>query len=255
MDIKFGEAAKGLSHSPLGIFALFIFLIYAVISLIITFASSFTPNERLPLIYFLIIFPVLVLIIFSWLVSKHYRNLFGPGHFKNEENFIELQKMQVKAAASLAVASTQNTNVNPDINAIVDTVQNIRHGTINYQSNWKNKLLWVDDIPTNNTYAKEAFEAIGFRVTLAINTKEALSLLSRNKYAAIISDMGRKEGPREGYVLLDKIRETDNETPFFIYAGSKSEEHKREIKQHGGQGTTNNANELFDMVTRAVIEQ
>jgi hypothetical protein len=65
--------------------------------------------------------------------------------------------------------------------------------------------------------------------------------------------MGRREGPREGYVLLDRLRAHGDGTPLFFYASSNSPEHKRETAQHGGQGCTNNAQELFEMVTRAVI--
>lgn len=45
--------------------------------------------------------------------------------------------------------------------------------------------------------------------------------MKHNKFALIISDMGRKEGIREGYVLLEEIRKMDKKIPFIIYAGSK----------------------------------
>lgn len=64
--------------------------------------------------------------------------------------------------------------------------------------------------------------------------------------------MGRVEGPREGYVLLEKVRQTDKGTPYFIYAGSNSSEHKKEAEQRGAQGTTNNPHELIEMVTKYV---
>ena len=63
----FGSIAKGLARNPLGIIALFIVLVYGFAALVTTFNSSFTPAERLPLIYFLVIFPVLVLGVFTWL--------------------------------------------------------------------------------------------------------------------------------------------------------------------------------------------
>ena len=46
-------------------------MVYGFASLVTAFAGSFTAGERLPLIYFLICFPVLVLCVFAWLVSKH----------------------------------------------------------------------------------------------------------------------------------------------------------------------------------------
>lgn len=111
-------------------------------------------------------------------------------------------------------------------------------------------ILWVDDRPNNNVLERQAFEALGIEFTLALSTHEALEVLKRKKFSAIISDMGRKEGPREGYVLLEALREKDRETPFFIYAGSNAPEHKREADKRGAQGTTNNPHELFELVTR-----
>src|SRR5207237_3070984 len=58
---SFGATAKGLARNPLGIIALFIVLVYGFASLVTAFAGSFTAEERLPLIYFLVLFPVLVL--------------------------------------------------------------------------------------------------------------------------------------------------------------------------------------------------
>jgi hypothetical protein len=54
-------------------------------------------------------------------------------------------------------------------------------------------------------------------------------------------------------VLLDRLRQQGDRTPLFFYASSNAPEHKRETQEHGGQGCTNNAQELFEMVTRAVI--
>jgi DNA-binding NtrC family response regulator len=41
-------------------------------------------------------------------------------------------------------------------------------------------------------------------------------LFAKNHYALIISDMGRKEGKKEGYVLLEKVREINTDIPFII---------------------------------------
>ena len=92
-------------------------------------------------------------------------------------------------------------------------------------------ILWVDDRPKNNEYERKAFESLGFTFTLALSTDEALRLLADHSYAAIISDMGRVEGPREGYVLLNAVRKQDNNIPFFIYAGSNAPKHKREAEE------------------------
>ena len=252
-ELRITSAAKGLARNPLGIIALFIVLVYGLASLVTAFASSFTPAERLPLIYFLVIFPVIVLGVFSWLVSCHSGKLFAPADFKNEDNYV---KMQLAAVASLAVASAKNPAGGEvsDIKELVAAVQRAAPHSAHSIDKRKNHVLWVDDRPENNVYERQAFEAVGLTFSLALSTSEALSLLKRQKFTAVISDMGRKEGPREGYVLLDSMRASDDQTPLFFYATSNTPEHKRETKEHGGQGCTNNAQELFQMVTKLVID-
>ena len=106
--------------------------------------------------------------------------------------------------------------------------------------------------PANNAYERTAMESMGLEFTLALSTNEALRVLSTRRFAAIISDMGRKEGPREGYTLLEALRAKDKSTPFFIYAGSNAPQHRQEAALRGAQGSTNIAEDLVEMVTRAL---
>lgn len=53
---SFGETAKSLARNPLGTIA----LMYGFASLVTTFAGSLTSTERLPLIYFVIFFLVMM---------------------------------------------------------------------------------------------------------------------------------------------------------------------------------------------------
>lgn len=124
----------------------------------------------------------------------------------------------------------------------------VSHLGANPAEEWRRRILWVDDRPNNNIYERQTFEALGFKFTLALSTDEALENLSSSRFGAIISDMGRREGPREGYRLLEAVRAFDNTTPYFIYAGSRAPEHIRDAVARGAQGCTNIANELIDMV-------
>jgi CheY-like chemotaxis protein len=117
---------------------------------------------------------------------------------------------------------------------------------------WRRKILWVDDRPVGNAHDRQVFESLGLTFDLALSTDEALERLSGSRYGAIISDMGRPDGPREGYRLLDAVRAFDTTTPFFIYAGSNAPAHKREAAEHRAQGSTDMANELVDLVTQAL---
>jgi CheY-like chemotaxis protein len=64
--------------------------------------------------------------------------------------------------------------------------------------------LWVDDFPNNNIYERQALEALGVNFVLATSTEEALKKISRQRFDAIISDMGRPPDSRAGYTLLDQ---------------------------------------------------
>ena len=249
---QLGETAKRLSRSPLGIIALFIVLVYGMASLVTISSASGAVSERQPLIYFLVVFPILVLLVFAYLVSRHSEKLYGPSDFTNEENYMKLVTV---ASLGAATGRHQSATTDTDIKKLVESVQNVAASRPRGISSWKNEVLWVDDRPENNTYEQEAFEGIGLRLTLALSTQEAFEKLSKNKYSVIISDMGRREGPREGYALLDRLREMGDQTPLFFYAASNSPEHIQETLDHGGQGCTNNPRDLFEMVTKAVIER
>src|SRR4051794_40816634 len=95
----FGSTATTLTRNPLGIIALFIVLVYGFASLVTAFPGALTDSQKTPLIYFLVIFPVLVLGVFTWRVIRHSGKLFAPADFRDEENYV---KMQLSAVASLA---------------------------------------------------------------------------------------------------------------------------------------------------------
>jgi len=155
---------------------------------------------------------------------------------------------------SLANAEAKQYNRIANSNDIVEATNQMMNAR-NYLNSIENKndtILWVDDRPNNNIYEREVFETLGFKFDLALSTNEAMKMLKKNKYAAIISDMGRVEGPQEGYLLLKKVRQTDKETPFIIYAGSNLLEHKVMAQEKGAQGSTNRANELVDLITTHV---
>jgi CheY-like chemotaxis protein len=166
----------------------------------------------------------------------------------------------ISGAVSLARAIEKQSgqtagpeNLSRATQSVVNVMQHAKEATSSSLSeSGQKQILWVDDRPEHNIYERAAFESMGFNFKLALSTNEALKMLAAERFAAIISDMGRKEGPREGYVLLDAIRSQGNKTPFFIYAGSNAPEHKREASEHGAQGSTNNAQELFELVTQLV---
>jgi len=112
--------------------------------------------------------------------------------------------------------------------------------------------LWVDDRPQNNRYERQALEALGVIVSTSTSTDEALDQLSRRPVDVVISDMGRPPDSRAAYTLLDAMRGRGDQTPFVIYASSRSAEHKAEARAHGAVGCTNSPQELIALVTQAL---
>lgn len=198
---KFTESAQSFTKSLLGIIALFIVFVYGFASLVVGLGAGLSENV-IPLIYFMVFFPILVFIGFLWLVAEHHNKLYGPSDYKNEDNFI---KAKIITATSLAVASAKQPENSAGVTEIqlrniVDVVSNVPRQL--KREKWRNHILWVDDRPENNVYERQAFEAQGINFSLALSTYEALELLKTNKFAAIISDMGRKEGLKKAMLFL-----------------------------------------------------
>lgn len=83
--------AKGLTKNPLGIIGLFISLIYGFACLVLSTSISNLESsaERLPLIWFIIVFPLIILGTFLYLVVNHHEKLYAPSDFRNDDAFIE----------------------------------------------------------------------------------------------------------------------------------------------------------------------
>lgn len=87
---------------------------------------------------------------------------------------------------------------------------------------------------------------------LAQSTGQALAQLRRQRFGAIISDMGRPPDSRAGYTLLEAVRGSGDHTPYFIYAASTAPAHVREALSRGAQGITNVGDELLQMLLQAL---
>jgi len=107
----FGDTAKALSKNPTGIIALFIVLIYGFAALVTTFTTSFTAAERLPLIYFLVIFPVLVLGVFAWLVKKG--GLITPADFSDQTLFLQMLRLNIPGMQQREAVSDEEDRFTP----------------------------------------------------------------------------------------------------------------------------------------------
>ncbi|MCV2353396.1 hypothetical protein LNV09_04400 [Paucibacter sp. B2R-40] len=117
-----------------------------------------------------------------------------------------------------------------------------------YRYDASRRVLWVDDQPKDNRPIAAHLERRGIHISYALSTGLALALLAKNKYLAVISDMGRKEGLREGFHLLDSMRGRDDQTPVVFYASLDAPALREEASLHDANACTNNAAELIQLV-------
>ncbi|MDX8029902.1 TIR domain-containing protein [Lentzea sp. BCCO 10_0856] len=182
-----------------------------------------------------------------------------PSTLVSNMNASQLEKVVTGALSlALAQAADEPAGINVETAASEATGRTLRaRATVGLlgedpEDDWKRRILWVDDHPGNNQRERKVFESFGIEFTLARSTREALSVLDERRFGAIISDMGRAEGPDEGFALLNEVRSRDLSTPFFLYTGVAARQHRLEASARGAQGVTNMAAELVDMVTAAL---
>jgi CheY-like chemotaxis protein len=165
-------------------------------------------------------------------------------------------KAEAVAALTAAAASRTDTAVSPEgtikeVKAAARVVaETVTPSVIRLAG--KSTILWVDDRPTNNEYERQSMQVLGVRFVISTSTEDALEKLKHRGFDVIISDMGRPPDPQAGYTLLDKLRASGDQTPFIIYAGSRTQEHVDLAKRHGAFGSTNRADELFELVMSAL---
>lgn len=81
---------KSLVKNPLGIIALFIALIYGFAALLLGVAAGqLMAEERQPLIWFIVLFPIVVLVTFYVLVTRHHGKLYAPRDYLSDDSFLK----------------------------------------------------------------------------------------------------------------------------------------------------------------------
>jgi hypothetical protein len=103
----FGRVAVSLAKNPLGIIALLIVLVYAIAALV-TWGASLEPASRLVLVYFIAVYPLVVLAAFLWLVVRHPTKLYAPQDYSDEATYLQvLQLTGVGAVQNVQLAAQE----------------------------------------------------------------------------------------------------------------------------------------------------
>jgi len=172
------------------------------------------------------------------------------------ENIVE----DTHVEALFAISPWRGGLIGEFIATLIEFIVKLTRGSIakskrllSHMSSRRKRILWVDDHPDNNRLERIAFREIGIQCDLARDTKEALDLLGRREYSAIISDFSR-QNKRAGYQLLDHVRQdrTANALPFFVYT-SRAARAPRSSDANQPEGWTNEPQELFEDIARHVL--
>ena len=84
-----GKVAQRPARNPLGIITFFIVLIYGFAALLLgTSGESLEPDQRWPIVWFVVFFPVVVLGAFYRLVTHHHQKLYPPMDYRDERLFL-----------------------------------------------------------------------------------------------------------------------------------------------------------------------
>ena len=122
------------------------------------------------------------------------------------------------------------------------------------QTNY-NRILWVDDYPSNNQIVISMFERKNIRFDIAIDTAQGLSRISENYYDLIITDMGRREGEDAGLVLIKEINKLNikNIPPIVVFSSGRAiANYGRAALDLGAVATLNGIGEIVSFISQTL---
>lgn len=82
----------------------------------------------------------------------------------------------------------------------------------------RNKILWVDDYPSNNSAIMSLFEEKKVYFDIALTTEHGIRLFNNQSYDIIITDIGRQNEHDAGIKFIDELKKLQCETPILVYS-------------------------------------
>jgi CheY-like chemotaxis protein len=205
--------------------------------------------------------PVMVLGLFIWLgpeIKAFVKNMQDAKISVGDVSISATTKAATDVAKAELARNPAPANSNPNVavttfaNSFLAASQTI-NSTLSRGNNFNGaRILWVDDNPSNNAFLQNAMQSLGASVTDSLSTDEALARAGNQAFDVIISDMGRPEGGRAGFDLLQKLRARGVNVPFIIYSSRGDDQAVQDAKTAGAFGATNSPNELMRLVAQAL---
>jgi tetratricopeptide (TPR) repeat protein len=115
-------------------------------------------------------------------------------------------------------------------------------------------VLWIDDQPEVNDEERRLLNARGVDSVISVNTDDALSKLSKQRFNALIIDMSRPLADQEMYSFIVDVSERHTGMPVIVYHSTLDTE-QEEVRQRGAFGVADSTRELIRVVGEALDNQ
>lgn len=113
-----------------------------------------------------------------------------------------------------------------------------------------NRILWVDDYPSNNETVMSLFEDKDVHFDIAINTKQGLDLFRKENYDLIITDMGRGNESNAGLSLIKTLKKHHCQIPIIVYASRMAiDRYGKESMENGAYAVTNGIGNIISLIS------
>jgi len=120
------------------------------------------------------------------------------------------------------------------------------------------RALWVDDQPENNEYPRQLLEnLLRIEFDTRLSTEDGLAAITSDpeRYALVLTDLGRPGDRQAGYTLLREMRQRDIQLPVIIFSVRGGPDVDREARRRGAYRATNSPSDLVEAVAEVVRER
>ena len=118
----------------------------------------------------------------------------------------------------------------------------------------RNRILWVDDYPSNNKSVVNLFEDKGIHFDIALTTEQGLEFYRNEAYDLIITDMGREVGSDAGLTLLKELRLLHCQIPIIVYASRRAiHKYGEEALKLGVYKVTNGMGNIISAISEILL--
>lgn len=191
-----------------------------------------------------------------WKMFPFAKELFDRDKIKIKIGELELTAEEATETISVQIKDLQAKVVQLEsrIAAKEDKNDHVTINSIEYSNIARGKILWVDDMPTNNAIQIDLLQNNGYEVILANSTEDGIKKFENSKnFDLIITDMGRSEKkkyiPDAGVFFVQEMRKRKVSVPIIVFSTRASiEKFGKDARRAGASALTNSPVDLYSLI-------